>query len=908
MDNSMGRIPAKPPSPARARSKSASPPLPTMRGPTVIGAVEEYSNGHVTGWAINRINPLTPVELIVYVDGRRIDRVMPDQERGDLSAMGFPVSRVGFTYAVPREFHDGQEHRLQIHAPDGTVLLHQHGKGNPRVQHSFVLEHPSTVEGYLDDCIGGLVRGWAVRKIEAAVPGVPASLKGGVKVRITVNGHLAGQMRADLYRSDVARHLECDPNCGFEYMLPPEWRMETEAELRVFIEPDHYELPKSPIAIAFPPEDTVVRLMAVYESVERLHLEAERLRNEIRRLLPARSYSLVGYDIWARRYYPALRERVRLLRDRVPLPPGGGPLVSVLCPTYRPLMRDFEAAIASVRAQTYNNWELVIVDDGSKSAELSEYLDTIVAKEPRIRLVRARRNGGISNATNLAIAQARGEWFAFFDHDDLLVDVALEIMVGAALETGAEMLYSDEDKIDDAGRFLEPVFKPDWNYRLLLGINYVCHLLFVKRDSALRVGSLDPALDGAQDYDFILRLAASVPHDHIVHVPEILYHWRKTANSTASDISNKPDAIAAGRRAIEGHLQQLGFDVTVSTPSTTTLYTTRWTFTEEPLIRIVVPFKDQVETTCNCLGAILKLTRYENYEVVLVDNWSATLEAEHLIASALNHPRIHVLRIEEEFNYSRLNNIAASFDTGGRKPEFFVFMNNDVFVHQPLWLRILVDEALADLSVGAVGGKLLYPNGTVQHGGCILGLSGQAAGHVHTGAGVSDAGYLGRAALAQELSAVTAACVLVRTSAFSAAGGFDETELAIAFNDIDLCLKLRRNGHKVIFTPAFVAEHAESLSRGEDTTPRNARRFFHEGQVMIRRWGDLLWNDPAYNRHFELMRRPFHDLAEGSLDLGDPVSWIARRPNPRHSARVDESYGVVAGTSAGLSWPVQGGA
>lgn len=874
---------------SEAAPTPAQPPAPAMHGPTVIGSIEEFDHGRVTGWAIDRVNPLSPVELTVYIDGRRVDRLLTDLERNDLSALGIPVSRVGFTYLVPREFHDGQEHRLQIHAPDGTTILHQHGHGGARLQHSFALDLPSTIIGHLDGCVGGLVRGWALRKIESAVPGAPASVRGGVKVSVMLNGHLVGQAKANIYRADVARQLETDPNCGFEYMLSPEWRSEVEAELRVVVEPDRFEMPGSPMAVSFPSEDTVVRLLAVYESVERLHLEAEQLRNQIKRLLPARSYNVGDYHVWARRYYPALRERVQVLRERHPLPGGTGPLVSVLCPTYRPLMRDFEAAVASVRAQTYQNWELVIVDDGSRSAELTEYLDRVAAQDKRIRVIRPPKNGGISRATNIAIAAARGEWFAFFDHDDVLVDVALDMMVGAAGETGAEMLYSDEDKIDDVGRFLEPVFKPDWNYRFLLGINYVCHLLFVRKDRALAVGELNPALDGAQDYDFILRLTTIIPHERIVHVPELLYHWRKTANSTASDIANKPDAIAAGRRAIEAHLQRQGFAATVSTPATTTLYSTRWGFTEERRVRIVIPFKDQISTTVRCLGAILELTRYENYEVVLVDNWSTSLAAEQFISSSLNHPRLHILRIEEDFNYSRLNNAAAAHDVGTGTPELLVFMNNDVFVKQADWLRILVDEALASPDVGAVGGKLLYPNGMVQHGGCILGLSGQAAGHVHTGATATDYGYAGRAVLASELSAVTAACILVRAEVFGAVGGFDETNLAIAFNDIDLCLKVRAAGKKVIFSPTFVAEHAESLSRGEDTTPRNARRFFHEGQVMIARWGDLLWNDPAYNRHFDLMKRPFHDLAEGSLEVGNPERWIARRPNPRHPALPNEA-------------------
>ena len=472
------------------------------------------------------------------------------------------------------------------------------------------------------------------------------------------------------------------------------------------------------------------------------------------------------------------------------------------------------------------------------------------------------RNQGISAATNTGIAAATGAWVAFFDHDDLLVDVALEAMLLAALNAGARAAYSDEDKVDGLGILSEPHLKTDWNYRLLLTNNYACHLLMIEAGTLRELGPLRAAYDGAQDHDLLLRLSELLPAQAICHVPEILYHWRKSKGSTAAAGSAKGYAAEAGRQAILDHLARRGLPATVAAPRGSTLYDVRWEFRAEPKVSILIPFRDQAETTRRCLECILGRTQYGNFEVVLIDNWSTKPETAAFLAEASRDPRVRVAGIEEDFNYSRLNNLAAArLDS-----DFLLFMNNDVFVDGADWMRLMVNEALADPHVAAVGVKLTYPNNTVQHAGVVLGVGG-VADHMFRYYPRDAVGYCFRAVCAQDLSAVTAACMLCRTEAFRAVGGFDEDKLPVAFNDVDLCLRLGQAGWRIVMTPAVVAEHHESLSRGDDLSDQNLSRFYGENQVMWDRWGGLIRDDPFYNQHFSRETGMFEKLSSASLSL-----------------------------------------
>ena len=623
--------------------------------------------------------------------------------------------------------------------------------------------------------------------------------------------------------------------------------------------PEGIEINGSPLFTRTVNDEMEGALLEVSNQIDSMFRDFVKLRKRVAEMLPQPSYNLADYDRWARAYYPALRARVhaeQVTRSRSGIVPPD-PLVSILVPTYRPLMSDFVAAIESVLAQTYANWELVIVDDCSRQPELTKQIEEFRNRDRRIRVVPRKRNGNISEATNTAVKAARGDWIAFFDHDDLLVDVAIESMVRAAQRSNAQMLYSDEDKIDQAGYFLEPNFKRDWNYRYLLGCNYVCHLLFVAREALDKAGPLDSKYNGAQDHDLILRLSEVVPADRIHHVAEVLYHWRKTPNSTASDLSRKGYAVDAGILAVSDHLARRGLPAKVENVNGLTLYNPVWQMSDSPKVCIIIPFKDEVETTRKCLNTVLKNTDYKQFEVILVNNWSLSAEAAAFAAEAERNRRVRVLRVEESFNFARINNLAAAQTSA----EFLLFLNNDLFPIDKNWLRLLVNEALADPGAAAVGGRYLYPNKTIQHAGVVVGTNGLAA-HVHRGAGPDDYGFIGRIVLSHELTAVTAACMLVRASMFHEVGGFDEAGFRVAFNDVDLCLKLRAAGHRIIYCAEMQAIHYESFSRGSDDRPENEARFFQEQQLLLERWGDhpLFQRDPAYNPHLTVDRQTFYDL------------------------------------------------
>jgi GT2 family glycosyltransferase len=635
--------------------------------------------------------------------------------------------------------------------------------------------------------------------------------------------------------------------------------------------PEQMELSGSPCRLRQLDDQMQARLLQVATAMDDVYASVGRLRQSLNATIFHETFDVdTLYDHWARRYLAMLRTRVdmaRAARRRQALAIGGElpaePLISIVCPTYKPDVALFDAMVASVRAQTWQNWELILIDDGSKQKSLDASLAAHAAADKRIRVIRRRKNGGISAGTNDGIAAATGEWIALLDHDDELVDVAVEVMMTAQRESGAQMLYSDEDKLTAAGRYVEPAFKPDFNLRLLMSQNYICHFLVLRADIARAVGPFRPEFDGAQDHDVMLRLSEIVPHGQIHHVPEILYHWRKAAGSTAADAGSKPKAAGAGVAAIQAYLDRHKLPGRAETVEGSTRYRVVWQCTETPSVNIVIPFRDQADMTQRCIDTLEAETAYPNFHITLVDNGSLTPEALAFIARCAQRPRVTVLRVNEKFNFSRLCNLGARH----RRSDFVLFLNNDVFVEGGQWLRAALDEALVDPAVGIVGGKFLYPSRRVQHGGVVLGIGG-IAGHVHTHLGQADPGFMGRALAAQELSAVTGAGLLMRMSVFEEIGGFDEVAFQIDYNDVDLCLRARRAGYKVIWTPEFTAEHHESLSRGSSLRPDQEDRFFMERSAMIERWGDLLARDPFYSPHFDLYSgRPFFELRPPAVDL-----------------------------------------
>lgn len=812
-----------------------------------VGFADAPSDLALTGWALCRGAPRIPVALTIMIDDQAVGTLVCDQPCDNLRALGLPAGMGGFRFEFPAQYRDNRPRRLALRCADGSFLAMKDAEGRVAESVNFVLRPLTAIEGVVDGLQNGMIRGWAVRRDHAT-----GAVQGRLRIRVLCNHVDVGEIVADRGRIDVARELRCDPDVGFEFSLPPHCRSGEEFLFSFLALPEGQELANSPLPLLVRDGMETGEIASLSRMVEELCAAVFRLDRKVRDLIPVANATLHDYDEWGRRHQASLRAR---MAQEPPLP-AAAPLVSIIMPTYRTELSDLAAALESVRGQSYANWQLIVSDDGSNSPALRACLESYAAADPRIVCVFNRRRGGISAATNAALAVAQGAYIMLFDHDDVLSAVAVETMVRAALRSGARVIYSDEDKIDRFGTLSEPHFKPDWNYRLLLGVNYVCHLLMIDAALLRRVGPLRSIHDGAQDHDLVLRLSEACAAEDILHVPQVLYHWRRSPTSTSQSNTVKPHAIEAGRRAVADHLARRGFAASVVRPvDDATTYSVRWGFVEEPDVTVIIPFRDQVAITTRCLDALLANTAWRDWRVILVDNGSVTAEAAEFCRQAAAHERVVVRRVDEAFNFSRLNNIAAA----EYPAEYYVFLNNDVILLQPDWLRVMMDEALADPKVAIVGAKLLYPNATVQHAGVVLGVGG-VADHAFRGIGANDPGYVSRARCAQQYSAVTAACMLCRADMFMAVGGFDEHELGIAFNDVDLCLKAAQAGWRIVWTPEMVAEHHESLSRGDDMAPAKVARFFRENYLMNLRWHAVLPADPFYNPNFSRIRGVFRDL------------------------------------------------
>ena len=830
------------------------------------------------GWAVDPLLGDHPPRLFLFIDGRPVTTMecafpAPETHAAQMTAARMAREGEGrracFRAPVPARYLDNEPHDVSVRFQTGEALLFQNTDGQNTdgqnadgvLSTSIVLRlsPPPVLRGFVDGLNHGALRGWAMRQAREG-----AVREGGVDVIVFHAGIEIGRIHADRQRADVARELECDAHCGFVFTPPPRFRDGQSYGFEFRFAETGDPLDGSPVSFQYPRHLFDTRIARLHNALEEMSTQLWRLKHELRDILSENVYTFDDYDSWARHYQGVLRHR----RRRMVRPTGWPkPLISIVCPVYRPAPGDFKAALESVLSQTYGNWELILVDDASGQRELSRIMSDLATRDPRVKHLTRAANGGISAATNDGIAAARGQYVAFLDHDDLLLDIALEIMVDAAVRTGARVLYSDEDKIDGFGRFSEPNLKSDWNYRLLLGQNYICHFLMVSTGVLREAGPLRSTYDGAQDHDLLLRLSEHVPAGDIAHVPEILYHWRKSFASTAASARAKPGAGDAGAWAVRDHLHRRGHAAaSVSTVSDMRLCRIGWGYAEEPPVTVIIPFKEQLAITARCLDALLNITAYGNFQVVLVDNWSTSDAAALFRAEAATRSRVSVMEVKEPFNYSRLNNLAC-LHAG---TPFFVFMNNDVVVEQPDWLRLMVNEALADPAVAAVGARLVYPDRTIQHGGVILGVGG-VGDHASRGRELDDTFYMGRGLCAQELSAVTAALMLVRADAFHAVGGFDERELSVVYNDVDLCLKLRQAGHKVIYHPGVVAEHHESASRGDDMSAGHLNRFVYEEGVMLARWGAAIRDDPFYNPNFSREGGIFQEHAAAALRLtADP--------------------------------------
>ena len=548
----------------------------------------------------------------------------------------------------------------------------------------------------------------------------------------------------------------------------------------------------------------------------------------------------VEYQEWYEKNKPSEEELARQRKKKWKEPVT----ISVLVPAYRTPEAFLRQMIESVLNQTYPHLELCIADGSGENISVEKVVKEYQAKDQRVRYQRLEKNEGIAGNTNAAIRMATGDYLALFDHDDLLSPNALFEVASTIEKDKADVVYTDEDKVtSDLKEHFQPHFKPDFNPDLLCSNNYICHLFVVKRSLALKLGGQDPAYDGAQDYDFIFRCTEEA--EKIVHIAKILYHWRVHQASTADNPTSKMYAFDAGKRAIEAHLQRIGAKAEVSHTKDLGFYRVKYQVQGNPKVSIVIPNKDEKETLKKCLESIWQKTTYSNYEIILVENNSTTREIRDYYQELDGKNGVRVVYWDKEFNYSAINNFGISYAKG----DYILCLNNDITVISPEWM----EELLANCQrpeVGIVGARLYYPDNTIQHAGIVLGMGG-CAGSLFVGLARSRGGYLHKAALQQDLSAVTAACFMVKKEAFEKVGGFEE-KLAVAFNDVDFCLKVRYAGYLVVYDPYAELYHHESKTRGYENTEAKKRRFQEEIEYMRCHWMPDILRDPYYNENLSL--------------------------------------------------------
>lgn len=551
-----------------------------------------------------------------------------------------------------------------------------------------------------------------------------------------------------------------------------------------------------------------------------------------------------AYRMWVREHDTPTAGELKRLRESIQ-EFRKTPLISVVMPVFNTPPQVLEEAIRSVREQVYDRWELCIADDCSTLPHVQTILARHATADPRIKVRFCTAGGNISATSNAALEMATGEFVALLDHDDLLPPHALYWVVEAInRHPDAALLYSDEDKIDGDGRRYHPYFKCDFNHELLLSQNMISHLGVYRRDLITELGGFRSEYDGAQDHDLALRVVASVPATRIVHIPRILYHWRAIPGSVAVSIDEKPAAFNAGQWAVAAHLKRIGrCGMVEPAPGAPGFHRVRYSLpAPRPLVSIVICTRDHGHLIRTAVDSITSRSTYENFEIMIVDNGSRDAEAIATLAELADRSRTTVVRDDSPFNYSRLNNAAVARTRG----EIVCLLNDDIEVVSPGWLEEMVSLAILP-DVAAVGARLWYPDGTLQHGGVIIGIGG-VANHAHPRLPKGHAGYAGRAVLQQELSAVTGACLMVRRTVYDEVGGLDE-RLAVAFNDVDLCLRFRSAGYRNIWTPYAELIHHESASRGAEDNPVKRARFEGEVQFMKERWATVLQRDPFYSPH-----------------------------------------------------------
>jgi O-antigen biosynthesis protein len=545
---------------------------------------------------------------------------------------------------------------------------------------------------------------------------------------------------------------------------------------------------------------------------------------------------------------------IRAMQKQVPQLPLR-PVISLIMPVQAPIEEFFRAALDSVSGQIYPHWELLLAGDFSAVSQCSAIANEYRSKNAQVKIISVKLGANLAATFNSALELAQGEFVARINQHDQIPPQALFLLAREINKhPDADLIYTDDDNIDDTNKRLDPRFKPDWNPDMFFSYNYLANLTLYRHTRMLKLGGYRPGFEGAEGYDLSLRYLRDTPATKIRHIPRVLYHSRTTSQPLALTPSplrgegwgeGKGAAHQSGKRALSAYFE--GSGITVEDGPAPNLYHIKHPLpTQPPLVSIIIPTRDKVEILRACIESILQKTDYENWEMLVVDNQSVEPQTHTYFEQIQRDTRIKVIRYEKPFNYSAMNNYAVQFSQG----EILALLNNDVEVITGEWLSEMVSHAMRP-EIGAVGAKLLYSNGLVQHAGVILGIGG-VAGHAHKYLKGCDHGYCHRAIISQNLSAVTGACLVVRKSIYEEVGGLNEVSLAVAFNDIDFCLKLLAAGYQNIYTPYAKLYHHESISRGHNDTPEKHAVYVQELDYMKNSWGDRLKLDPAYNPNLTL--------------------------------------------------------
>ena len=649
------------------------------------------------------------------------------------------------------------------------------------------------------------------------------------------------------YRKDVVDIIpepSSDAKCGFEIYVPDKGGSKLTLKLSADGRESTYVAALDKIRHGENGQDTANIFQKTLRYWKNYGLK-NTIKKVCQKLSGQRDYG--NYEDFLKKYGVKEEELARQRQETF----ENSPCFSIAVPLYQTKEKYLREMIESVQVQTYTNWELCLADGSGSEHSLAPIVEEYRVKDKRIKYCLLDKNEGIAGNTNEALKMATGDFIVLTDHDDLLSPEALyQCAKTVQTEPQTDVIYSDEDKVDMSGRkFFEPHFKSDYNIDLLCTMNYICHLFVVRKDVMEQAGLFESCYDGAQDHDFILRCTEKA--EHIVHIPKVLYHWRSHMQSTSENPESKLYAFENGCKAVKAHYDRIGVPAEVVQGPFYGMYRTKYLWKEQPLVSIIIPNKDHVADLRKCMDSIEEKSVYRNFEFVIVENNSTEEETFAYYKEIETRDNVNVLYYKGDFNYSKINN----FGVVQAKGEYILLLNNDTEMIEPDSIKEMLDVCMRP-DVGIVGAKLIFEDNTIQHAGVIIGFGG-VAGHAFIGQDRDDNGYFSRIISVQDLSAVTAACLMVRRSVFDEVEGLNE-EFKVAFNDIDFCLKVRKAGYLVVYNPYAQFYHYESKSRGQEDSADKVARFQQEIGLFGERWGELLEHgDPYYNPNLTLDKADF---------------------------------------------------